>query len=164
MCKNVENALIEIPLGSKNKYEIDEKTGRIHLDRVLYSAMSYPAEYGIIEETLAPDGDPLDILVIASEPTFPGCTVPARVLGYLATKDQGKEDYKLISVVACDPRYDNVQRLEDLSEFVLKEISNFFQNYQVLQGLIVEVGEYHGLEDTLEIIRQCRQRYQNNSK
>jgi inorganic pyrophosphatase len=158
---NIENALIEIPLGSKNKYEIDEKTGRIVLDRVLYSAMSYPAEYGIIEETLAPDGDPLDILVIASEPTFPGCTVPARVLGYLSTKDQGKEDYKLISVVDCDPRYDNVQKLEDLSDFVLKEISNFFQNYKVLQGLTVEVGEYHGLEDTLEIIRQCRQRFEN---
>lgn len=158
---NIENALIEIPLGSKNKYEIDEKTGRIVLDRVLYSAMSYPAEYGIIEETLAPDGDPLDILVIASEPTFPGCTVPARVLGYLSTKDQGEEDYKLISVVDCDPRYDNVQKLEDLSDFVLKEISNFFQNYKVLQGLTVEVGEYHGLEDTLEIIRQCRQRFEN---
>lgn len=160
MCKNLENALIEIPLGSKNKYEIDEKTGRIHLDRVLYSAMSYPAEYGIIENTLAPDGDPLDILVIASEPTFPGCIVPVRVLGYLATKDQGKEDYKLISVVACDPRYDNIRRLEDVSDFVLKEISNFFQNYKVLQGLVVEVGEYHGLEETLEIIKQCRQRYQ----
>ena len=160
MCKNLENALIEIPLGSKNKYEIDDKTGRIHLDRVLYSAMSYPAEYGIIENTLAPDGDPLDILVIASEPTFPGCIVPVRVLGYLATKDQGKEDYKLISVVACDPRYDNIRRLEDVSDFVLKEISNFFQNYKVLQGLVVEVGEYHGLEETLEIIKQCRQRYQ----
>ncbi len=164
MCKNIENALIEIPLGSKNKYEIDEKTGRIHLDRVLYSAMSYPAEYGIIENTLAPDGDPLDILVIASEPTFPGCTVPARVLGYLATMDQGKEDYKLISVVACDPRYDNIRRLEDLSDFVLKEISNFFQNYKVLQGLVVEVGEYHGLEETLQIIEQCRARYQASKR
>lgn len=162
MYNNLENALIEIPLGSRNKYEIDEKTGRIHLDRVLYSAMSYPAEYGIIEQTLAPDGDPLDILVIASEPTFPGCTVPVRVLGYLATRDQGKEDYKLISVVACDPRYGNIQKLEDVSDFVLKEIANFFQNYKVLQGLTVEVGEYHGLEDTLEIIRQCRERYQNN--
>lgn len=161
MKNNVENALIEIPLGSRNKYEIDEKTGRIHLDRVLYSAMSYPAEYGIIEHTLAPDGDPLDILVIASEPTFPGCTVPVRVLGYLATKDQGKEDYKLISVVNCDPRYDHIQRLEDVSPFVLKEIANFFQNYKVLQGLTVEVGEYHGLEDTLEIIRQCRLRFDN---
>lgn len=161
MKNNVEKALIEIPLGSRNKYEMDEHTGRIVLDRVLYSAMSYPAEYGIIEKTLAPDGDPLDILVIASEPTFPGCTVPARVLGYLATRDQGKEDYKLISVVDCDPRYDHIQRLEDISPFLLKEIANFFQNYKVLQGLTVEVGDYHGLEDTLEIIRQCRLRYEN---
>ena len=76
-------------------------------------------------------------------------------------KDQGKEDYKLISVVNCDPRYDHIQRLEDVSPFVLKEIANFFQNYKVLQGLIVEVGEYHGLEDTLEIIRQCRLRFDN---
>ena len=86
----VVDALIEIPYGSRNKYEYDEKTGRIRLDRVLYSAMSYPAEYGIVENTLAPDGDPLDILVITSEPTFPGCIVPARILGYLATRDRGK--------------------------------------------------------------------------
>ena len=90
MRKNVVNAFIEIPLGSRNKYELDEKTGRIRLDRVLYSAMSYPAEYGHIENTLAPDGDPLDILVIAREKTFPGCIVPARVLGYLSTCDNGK--------------------------------------------------------------------------
>ena len=81
----VLNALIEIPLNSKNKYEVDPETGRIHLDRVLYSAMNYPTEYGIVENTLAPDGDPLDILVICKEPTFPGCIVPARVLGYLST-------------------------------------------------------------------------------
>lgn len=159
MGNNTVDVLIEIPLGSKNKYEVDERTGRIHLDRVLYSAMSYPAEYGIIENTLAPDGDPLDILVIASEPTFPGCVVPARVLGYLATKDHGKEDYKLISVVDCDPRYAHVQRLEDISDFVKKEISNFFQNYKVLQDIVVEVGEYHGLEETIQVIEQCRARY-----
>ena len=164
MDSNVVNALIEIPLGSKNKYEVDEETGRIHLDRVLHSAMSYPAEYGIIENTLAPDGDPLDILVIASEPTFPGCTVPARVLGYLATRDQGKEDYKLISVVDCDPRYENIHTLRDLPGFTLKEISNFFQNYKVLQGLKVEVGEYYGLEDTLRIIDDCRRRFYRESK
>jgi inorganic pyrophosphatase len=163
MNQHIENVLIEIPLGSRNKYEIDERTGRIHLDRVLYAAMSYPAEYGIIEQTLAPDGDPLDILVIASEPTFPGCVVPVRVLGYLSTRDQGKEDYKLISVVACDPRFENIQKLEDVSEFVLKEIANFFQNYKVLQGLTVEVGEYHGFEDTLEIIRQCRMRFRDKN-
>lgn len=162
MHNNVVEALIEIPLGSKNKYELDEKTGRIHLDRVLYAAMSYPAEYGIIENTLAPDGDPLDILVIASERTFPGCMVPARVLGYLSTKDNGKEDYKLISVVDCDPRYDHIHHLSDISDFVLKEIRNFFQNYKVLQNIVVEVGEYHGLEETLTVIQQSRERYLNS--
>lgn len=156
----VVNALIEIPLGSKNKYELDKKTGRIRLDRVLYSAMSYPAEYGMIENTLAPDGDPLDILVIASEPTFPGCTVPARVLGYLSTCDNGKEDYKLISVVDCDPRHYHVQVLSDLPPFVLQEISNFFQNYKTLQGITVEVGDYHGQAEALEIIEECKRRYQ----
>ena len=159
MSKNVVNALIEIPLGSRNKYELNAKTGRIHLDRVLYSAMSYPAEYGYIENTLAPDGDPVDILVIAREPTFPGCIVPARVLGYLSTRDNGKEDYKLIAVADCDPRYDHVQKLEDVAEYILKEISNFFQNYKVLQGITVEVGEYHGLEDAFQISEECTRRY-----
>ena len=143
MNDHVVEALIEIPYGSRNKYEVDKTTGRIRLDRVLYSAMAYPGEYGYIEETLAPDGDPLDILVITSEPTVPGCIVPARVLGYLATMDRGKEDYKLIAVVDCDPRYDSTRDLSDLSPFVLKEIANFFANYKVLQKVTVEVGEYH---------------------
>lgn len=157
--ENVVNALIEIPLGSKNKYELDEKTGRIKLDRVLYAAMIYPAEYGIIEHTLAPDGDPLDILVICSDPTFPGCMVPARVLGCLTMVDDGKLDYKLISVVDCDPRYADVRELEDLSPFVLKEISNFFANYKVLQNVTVEVGEYLNKTQALQIIEQCRKAY-----
>ena len=162
MSENIVHALIEIPWGSKNKYELDEKTGRIMLDRVLYAAMIYPAEYGIIENTLAPDGDPLDILVICSEPTFPGCTVPARVLGYLSMIDNGKVDYKLISVVDCDPRYDDIHELKDLPSFILKEISNFFQNYKVLQGVVVEVGEYHGQEDAVRIIKECREAFQSH--
>ena len=156
---NVVEALIEIPYGSKNKYEVDKTTGRIRLDRVLYSAMSYPGEYGYIEETLAPDGDPLDILVITSEPTVPGCIVPARVLGYLATMDRGMEDYKLISVCDCDPRYANVKTLEDLPPFILDEISNFFQNYKVLQNMQVDVWGYFSLDATLQIIETCRRRY-----
>ena len=159
MNHNVIDALIEIPLGSKNKYELDKSTGRIKLDRVLYAAMIYPAEYGVIEETLAPDGDQLDILVICNDPTFPGCMVPARVLGYLDMVDGGKLDYKLISVVDCDPRYDSVQELEDLSPFVLKEIANFFTNYKVLQGIKVEVGEFHGKQEAMEIIETCRKTY-----
>ncbi|MBQ8239097.1 MAG: inorganic diphosphatase [Oscillospiraceae bacterium] len=157
--ENVVNALIEIPLGSKNKYELDETTGRIVLDRVLYAAMIYPAEYGIIEKTLAPDGDPLDILVVCSEPTFPGCIVPARVLGYLEMIDGGKTDYKLISVVDCDPRYDDIHELSDLPSFVLKEIANFFGNYKVLQNVPVEVGEYHGKDEAVRIIAECRAKF-----
>ena len=156
----VVDALIEIPLGSKNKYELDKSTGRIRLDRVLYAAMIYPAEYGIIEQTLAPDGDALDILVICNDPTFPGCTVPARVLGYLDMVDGGKLDYKLIAVVDCDPRYDSIRELEDLSPFVLKEIANFFANYKVLQGIKVEVGQFHGKTDAARVIRECREAYE----
>lgn len=163
MADNVVHALIEIPLGSKNKYELDEKTGRIMLDRVLYAAMIYPAEYGIIEDTLAPDGDPLDILVVCSDPTFPGCIVPARVLGYLSMVDNGKVDYKLISVVDCDPRYSDIHELEDLPSFMLKEIANFFENYKVLQDVVVEVGQYHGKEDAVRIIQECRQNYKQHT-
>lgn len=159
MRNDIVDALIEIPLGSKNKYELDKATGRIRLDRVLYAAMIYPAEYGIIENTLAPDGDPLDILVICSDPTFPGSIVPARVLGYLDMEDDGKLDYKLISVVDCDPRYDDVTQLEHLSPFVLKEIENFFSNYKILQGVTVKVGQYHGKSDALKIIEECKKAY-----
>ena len=157
--ENVVNALIEIPLGSKNKYELDEATGRIKLDRVLYASMVYPTEYGIVENTLAPDGDPLDILVVCSDPTFPGCIVPARVLGYLEMLDNGKLDYKLISVVDCDPRYDDIHELTDLPSFVLKEIANFFANYKVLQNVPVEVGQYYGKDEAVRIIAQCRENF-----
>ena len=126
---NVVEAIIEIPLKTRNKFEVDKKSNRIKLDRVLYSAMTYPAEYGYIENTLANDGDPLDILVISSEATFPGCVVPARVIGYLKMLDNGFEDYKLISVVDVDPRYKEISKLSDLSNFTLDEIKDFFQNY-----------------------------------
>ncbi len=156
---NVVEAIIEIPLKTKNKFEIDKKSNRIKLDRVLYSAMSYPAEYGYIENTLAKDGDPLDILVISSEPTFPGCIVPARVIGYLSVIDNGHEDYKLISVVNVDPRYNEVKCLNDLSNFTLAEIKNFFQNYKTLQNIEVKVFDYHGIEDALKLIEDCQKRY-----
>lgn len=157
---NVVNALIEIPLNSRNKYEVDHQTGRIRLDRVLYSAMIYPTEYGILENTLAPDGDPLDILVVCKEPTFPGCIVPARVLGYLEMVDGGQLDYKLISVVDCDPRYENVRELSDLPAFELEEIRNFFENYKTLQGVEVKVGAYHGKKEALRVIEECRRQFE----
>lgn len=152
-------AIIEIPVGTKNKYEVDKERDRVKLDRVLYSAMSYPAEYGYIENTLAKDDDPLDILVITSEPTFPGCIVPAKVIGCLEMYDSGKEDYKIISVVDVDPRYEHINNLEDLSSYTLEEIKHFFQNYKTLQRIEVIVNDYSGKERALEIIEESRKRY-----
>ena len=159
---NVVDALIEIPLHSKNKYEVDHETGKIKLERVLYASMVYPAEYGIIEHTLAPDGDPLDILVISDNPTYRGCYVPARVLGYLEMIDGGKIDYKLISVIDCDPRYDSYHDLKELPAFILKEIKNFFDNYKVLQKVEVTTGDYHDKEEAVQIIEECRARFQED--
>lgn len=161
MKKDVVDVVVEIPFRSRNKYEVDHETGKIKLDRVLYSAMGYPAEYGFLENTLALDGDPLDILVIGTEPTYPGCIVPSRVIGYLEAIDNGFEDYKLISVVDVDPRYDGVNKLEDLSPFILEEIKNFFENYKTLQKVEVKVGDYHGKEEALKLIEDCRKRYKD---
>ncbi len=160
MKNDVVDAIIEIPFRSRNKYEVDHETGKIKLDRVLYSAMGYPAEYGFLEDTLALDGDPLDILVIGTEPTYPGCIVPARVIGYLEAVDNGFEDYKLISVVDVDPRYNEVQTLEDLSPFILDEIKNFFENYKTLQKIEVKVGSYRNKEEALKLIETCKKRYE----
>jgi inorganic pyrophosphatase len=161
---NKVEAIIEIPLKTKNKFEIDIENNRIKLDRVLYSAMNYPAEYGFIENTLALDGDPLDILVISSEPTFPGCVVPVRILGYLAVIDRGFEDYKLISVVDVDPRYNQINELSDLSPFTLEEIKNFFQNYKTLQNIKVEVKDYRSKEEALLLLETCKKRFQEGVK
>jgi len=158
------NAIIEIPVGTKNKYEVDKEHGKVKLDRVLYSAMTYPAEYGYIENTLEGDGDPLDILVISSEPSFPGCVVPARVIGYLEMYDNGKEDIKIISVVDVDPRYREISKLEDLSSFTLQEIKNFFENYKVLQNMEVIVKDYHSKEEALKVIEDCKSDYEENKK
>ena len=159
MKNDVVEAIIEIPYRSRNKYEIDHDTGKVKLDRVLYSAMAYPAEYGFLENTLANDGDPLDILVIGTERTYPGCIVPARIIGYLKVIDRGFEDYKLISVVNVDPRYNDINDLNDLSSFTLEEIKDFFQNYKTLQNIKVEVNEYHSKEEAIELIKKCKKAY-----
>ncbi|MBN2879981.1 MAG: inorganic diphosphatase [Clostridia bacterium] len=157
--QKIIDAIIEIPMNTINKYEIDKPSGRIRLSRVLYSRMTYPAEYGYIESTLALDGDPLDILVLASEKTFPGCIVSARVLGYLDMVDMGFQDEKVIAVVDADPRFEGVKSLEDVHPHILKEIKHFFQTYKHLQETVTTVNEYHGIEETLELIESCIERY-----
>ncbi len=158
MYKNID-AVIEIPMNTINKYEIDKESGRIRLSRVLYSRMTYPAEYGYIENTLALDGDPLDILVLASEKTFPGCIVEARVLGYLDMIDMGFQDEKVIAVVDQDPRFEGVKTLEDVHPHTLKEIKHFFQTYKHLQETETIVKEYHGMDETMALIDRCFKRY-----
>ncbi len=156
---DVIDAVIEIPVGTKNKYEVDKEHDKVKLNRVLASAMTYPAEYGYIENTLANDGDPLDILVISSEATFPGCIVPAKVIGCLEMVDNGKEDFKIIGVVDVDPRYSEIEKLEDLSKFTLQEIKNFFENYKTLEGVSVIVKDYHDKDAALAIIEDSRRSY-----
>ncbi len=152
-------ALIEIPMGTKNKYEIDTETGRVILDRVLYSSVMYPAEYGFIPNTLAGDGDALDILVLATASTFPGCIVKARVLGYLDIIDRGEKDEKVIAVVNNDPRLEHYQELDDLPDHTKSEIKEFFKTYKALQNITVETKDFHNLEETINLINECRENY-----
>ncbi len=156
-------ATIEIPMGTQNKYEVDPKTRRIKLDRVLSSSVSYPSEYGFIENTLAGDKDPLDILVLTTYPTFPGCIIKSRVLGYLELIDNGYTDEKVISVNATDPRYDHIKTIDDLPEHTIEEIKEFFKTYKHLQGINVTVGNVYGLEETLKLIDECKKRFTENN-
>jgi inorganic pyrophosphatase len=150
-------------MGTKIKYEIDKINHRIKLDRVLYSPMTYPAEYGYIDKTLAEDSDPLDILVLASSKTFPGCVVDARIVGYLDMVDNDEPDQKIIAVVDSDPRFSHVNELRDIQQHTLREVKHFFKTYKDLQqNKKVEVYEFHDKIDALELIQECKQRYIDN--
>jgi len=163
--KKIVEAIIEIPMGTMNKYEIDKEKNRIKLNRVLYSKMTYPAEYGFIDNTLAEDNDPLDILVLATTKTFPGCVVDARVIGYLDMIDSGEHDQKIISVVDADPRFEDLNDLKDIKDLQLKEIKLFFTNYKILEpGHHVEVLDYHNKSEAIELIGKCKTRYTNDLK
>src|SRR4051812_2249764 len=121
----VVHAIIEIPKGSRNKYEVDKKTGLIRLDRYLYSASHYPGDYGLIPQTLAAGGDPLDILGMGNEPTFPGCLIAARVVGMFRMRDRGKEDFKVLAVPHSDPLFGDYKTLDDVPHHFLREVSTF---------------------------------------
>ncbi len=165
MGTRVVEAIVEIPMGTKNKYEIDKQRNRIKLDRVLYSEMTYPAEYGYIEFTLAEDNDPLDILILASTKTFPGCIVDARVIGYLDMLDNEEKDQKIIAVMDKDPRFEHIQSMADVPTHMLREIKHFFKTYKDLQqNKIVEVHEFYDHEEANQLIDACLQRYKENKE
>ena len=128
------DVVVEIPKGQRNKYEVDHDTGRIRLDRTLFTAMTYPADYGFIEGTLGEDGDPLDALILLEEPTFPGCLVRCRAIAVFEMRDEEGPDAKVIAVPDSDPRYAHLQDLGDLPTFQTETIQHFFQEYKVLES------------------------------
>ena len=153
------DVLVEIPRGSRQKYELDAKTGRIRLDRVLFSSVHYPADYGFVMDTLGRDGDPLDALVVVEEPTFPGCVVPARPIGTLMMRDEHGEDEKILAVPAGDPRFDEVRGLRDLGRHWLREIENFFATYKELESTKPpEIRDWHDSDVAWQLIDQARAR------
>lgn len=154
------DALIEIPSGSRNKYEIDEITGHIRLDRVLHSSVHYPTDYGFIPQTLAPDGDHLDILVVTYEPTFPGCLVEARPIGGLDMADEKGSDFKVLAVPTGDPRFDSTHTLNDLAPHWLREIETFFATYKLLEPKMTEVLGWHPREEAWQVIEDARRTYE----
>lgn len=126
--------IVEIPKGSRNKYEYQKVNGVIFLDRVLYSSMVYPGDYGLIPQTFYPDGDPLDILVMVTEPTFPGCIIQARPIGVFYMLDRGEEDAKILAVPATDPAFNGYRDLSDVPQSFLNEVAHFFEVYKDLEG------------------------------
>ncbi len=151
--------VVEIPRGSRNKYEIDEETGAVKLDRVLYSSVHYPTDYGFMLGTRGDDGDHLDVLVVVEEPTFPGCHVRARPIGCLNMRDEKGTDHKIIAVPVADPRFDEVHDLEDLPQHWLREIDNFFATYKTLEAKETEVTGWVGRGAAWEVIRAAQDAY-----
>ena len=127
------DVIVEIPQGSRNKYEMDLVTGRIRLDRMLFTSTRYPQDYGFIPDTLAEDGDPLDVMIILEERTFPGCLVTVRPVGVFWMNDESGPDAKILAVPAQDPRYEGLQELDDIPEHVTAEIGHFFDIYKELE-------------------------------
>lgn len=158
MNKIVE-AMVEITTGSQNKYEYDKDRKMLKLDRVLYSSVHYPTEYGYIPDTLAPDGDPLDILIYTTSPTFPGCLIDSRVIGVLIMTDDKGLDEKVLAVPADDPRFTEINSLEDMPQHILKEIEHFFQVYKHLENKQVIIEGWKDTKTALTIIEESYLRY-----
>lgn len=149
------NVLIEISGGSKNKYEFDKDLNAFALDRVLFSSVQYPYDYGFVPNTLADDGDPLDGMVLMDEPTFPGCVIAARPIGMLEMIDGGDRDEKILCVPDKDPRYVGVKTLDDVAPHRLDEISEFFKTYKNLEKKVTEILGWKGLDEVQPLVEKC---------
>ncbi|MBN9743292.1 inorganic pyrophosphatase [Amycolatopsis sp. A1MSW2902] len=154
------DAIVEIPMGSRNKYEMDFERGRIRLDRTLFTATQYPADYGFFPDTLAEDGDPLDALVLVAHPTFPGCQISVRPVAVFWMRDEHGPDAKVLCVPAEDPRQEHVRELSDVPAHLLSEVGHFFDVYKDLEpGKSTEVRGWQGREEAERVVRAAADRY-----
>jgi inorganic pyrophosphatase len=158
MGTDVVEIVVEIPKGSRNKYEMDHDSGEIFLDRMLFTSVQYPADYGFIVDTLAGDGDPLDALVLVSEPTFPGCHIRARPVGMFRMTDEKGEDEKILCVPLRDPMWSLVTELEGIPQPLLNEIEHFFQVYKDLEGHTVSTEGFEDRWAAGRVIDEARDR------
>jgi inorganic pyrophosphatase len=154
------DVVIEIPKGSRNKYEVDHETGKVRLDRVLFTSMMYPADYGFIEDTLGGDGDPLDALVLLPYPLFPGVVVECRPVAMYVMEDEKGQDEKVLCV-PVDPRFDHIQDLADVSDWDLNEIKHFFERYKDLEpGKSVKGSDWVGKAEAVAEIEASYKRFE----
>jgi inorganic pyrophosphatase len=154
------DVVIEIPMGQRNKYEMDHASGRIRLDRMLFTSTRYPADYGFIEDTLADDGDPLDALVLLDEPTFPGCLIMCRVIGMFRMRDEMGADEKVLCVPATDPRMEHLRDIHHVPEFQRLEIQHFFEVYKAIEpGKSVQAEAWADRRAAEAEIEACRKRF-----
>jgi len=158
-CPEIVRMIVEIPKNSSNKYEYDGSLGVFRLDRALYSPMHYPGDYGFIPGTLAEDGDPLDVLVLVDEPSFPGVLIAVRPVGMLEMVDQNEPDQKVLAVPNRNPRFDQIQTISDVFPHNLREVEHFFAIYKELEEKRTEMRGWRGAAEAYDTIRQCRRRY-----
>jgi len=158
-CPELVNAVIEVPLGGVNKYEYDKKLRVFRLDRTLYSPVHYPGDYGFIPSTLASDGDPLDVLVLVDNASFPGCLIEVRPIGVLEMLDQGVRDEKVLAVVNNDPRYTEVSNYTDIYTHILRQVEHFFSIYKDLEGKRTKTIAWHDDKEARRVILESRKRF-----
>lgn len=158
------DVVVEIPKGSRNKYEYDYEKKMIRYDRMIFSSMHYPSDYGFVPETLAEDGDALDALVLLSEPTFPGCIIETHPIGLFRMRDEKGPDAKLICVPISDPVWSKITSLEELNPHLLKEIEHFFQVYKDLEKKKVGIEGWENKEAAYKAIVSSRERYSQNPR
>lgn len=159
--KTEMNVIVEINKGSKNKYEVDKKTGLIALDRAMHTAQDFPFDYGFVPQTLWHDNDPLDVILLTTFPLLPGVLVRARPIAIMNMVDGGEGDDKVIAVPCDDPRWDKVKDLEDINEHTLKEMEHFYSTYKKLQNKTVEVNGFKGKEEAESAFEESRNIYKN---